>query len=215
MRYLFALLSLLPATPSLAQSDSTPRPTAPVCWRGKPFPICRAFWITEISGEYAFVSTTAHFRQDYGSGVATADAADVSSRLVWTVGPMFNRASGHAIGATLSAGIVERGSRVAIEARRRAWYSETESALDLSAGLVRMNVPFTDAAYGLTMGSYLGGGDLIHVTAHADLLLSGGRVRAGGTMGIGAGSYAAAGTTAALGLLAIALVAVLANVHWE
>ena len=48
---------------------------------------------------------------------------------------------------------------------------------------------------------YAIGGDLIHVNGHADLLLAGSRVRAGGTVGAGLGTYAAVGATALLGAL--------------
>src|SRR5690349_14839868 len=104
MRSLLWPLSALLA-PSLiaAQSDSL-RSASATCWRGKPAPQCRTFWLTEISGEYAFVSTTAHYRQVYtnpsGTFVSSYDKPDVSSRLVWTVGPMFNTSPRHAFGGT-------------------------------------------------------------------------------------------------------------------
>ena len=103
------------------------------------------------------------------------------------------------------------GSRVAVEARRRYWTAE-RSAFDLSAGIVRMGVPYDPGSYdhdgyGLTAGAYAVGGDLIHVNTRADLVVSRYGVHAGGSVGAGLGSYAAVSATALLGVF-IAAVAV-------
>ena len=203
----------------LAQSDSMPRRTT--CWRGRPAPQCHAFWLTEITGEYAFASTMAHYRQVYstpnGSFEVREDRRDISSRLVWTVGPMFNTSPTHAVGATLTAGFDAEGGRLAVEARRRTWNAtDGGSAFDLSAGIVRANLPFrTDPVYGLTAGAYVGGADLIHLTARGDLLASDGRLHLGGAVGAGFGSRAAAGATAVLLVLTAALIAAVANSHLD
>jgi hypothetical protein len=206
-----------------AQTDSVARRPvmAPLCWRGKPLPACGWFWLTEVSGEYAYASTERHYRQ-YGTVVNAYDRPDVTSRVIWTIGPMFNTASGHASGATLSAGFVNDGSRIALEGRRR-WWGDNAGAhptFDLSAGLVRLNVPpppngFATSAHGVTIGGYLVGGDLVQLNLRGDLLLTGGQVRGGGTVGAGLGSYAATGATVlAAALLGVAIVA-LAHAQWD
>jgi hypothetical protein len=218
------LLATAPLS-AAAQSDSArPRivtssvPEGRLCWRGSPLPRCRSYWLTEMSGEYAYATTKTHYRFDYGSVVNTYARPDVSSRLSWTIGPMFNTSPSSATGATVSAGFVNDGSRVAIEARRRWWSpdQQVQPTFDLSAGLVRMDVPartgsFEHDAYGLTGGAYLVGGDLIQLNGRVDLLLTGGRVRAGGTVGAGLGSYAAAGATVLLGALTLAVIAIFAS----
>lgn len=176
-----------------AQSDSSARPRASICWRGKPAPTCGSFWVTEFSGEYSYASTQT--RIQFGNG--SVYRPDVSSQVLWTVGPMFNTSPTRALGGTLSFGFVNDGSRIAVEARRRHWTSMA-SGIDISAGPLRTDVPplpnqRQHTQYGATTGISVGGGDLIHVNAHADVLLTGGRVRAGGTVGGGLGSYAAVG----------------------
>ena len=197
------------------QADSGKTARAPgLCWRGRPLPTCRSFWLTEVSAEYAFATTTTRYRYDYGTFVNEHDQADVSSRVLWTVGPMFNTGPARALGATISAGPTNQGTRLAIEARRRWWLGS--DAADVSAGLLRLDIPPQQSggsanAYGLTTGGYFVGGDIIQVNARFDLVFGKGRPRAGGTVGAGLGSYAAAGATLLAGLVAV--IAVAAIVH--
>ena len=204
-----ALLLIVP-TFAAAQADSSMRREYHVCWRGKPQPECDSFWITEISGEYSYATTVTRYRLVSGSFVNAYDEPDISSQLLWTVGPMFNTSPWHALGGTLSAGFVNDGSRIALEARRRSWTS-LGSAVDVSAGVLRSNVPplpnqFQHAQYGTTAGFSVVGADFIHINAHADVLLTGGRVRAGGTVGGGLGSYAAAGVSVLAATLTLAVI---------
>jgi|SRR5689334_18750951 hypothetical protein len=198
----------------IAQADSGARRDYRVCWRGKPLPQCDSFWLTEISGEYAYASTQTHYSLGSGSNTYSYSQRDVSSQLLWTVGPMFNTSAARALGGTLSVGFVNEGSRIAVEARRRYWTSPG-NAVDFSVGAIRMNAPplpaqSGQAPYGATAGAYVVGGDLIHVNAHADVLLTGGRMRAGGTVGAGFGGYAAIGATVVAGaLVVVALIAFL------
>src|SRR5438105_5376451 len=109
---------------ALAQADSVPKPPSDLCWRGKPASRCRSFWITEMSGEYAYATTSTHYTFSYGTDVRSYSRRDVSPQLLWTIGPMFNRSPTRAIGGTVSAGFVNDGSRFAIEARQRQWTTE-------------------------------------------------------------------------------------------
>jgi hypothetical protein len=202
-----------------AAADARP---APRCWRGRPLPTCRSFWLTEVRGEYVYATTTRHYRFDYGTVVNEYDRPDVTNGLIWTVGPMVNTSSSRAVGATFSAGIVSDGSRIALEARRR-WWADTGGAhptFDVSAGFLRLNVPppqnsLSSSAYGVTAGGYLVGGDLVQLNLRGDLLLTGGRMRAGASAGVGLGSYAAAGATALAAALVGVAAILLANAHWD
>jgi hypothetical protein len=180
------VLVALPACAS-AQSDSSAPPRHSACWRGKPEPQCRRFWITEVSGEYSYATTETHYQ--YANSVNAYSRPDVSSQVLMTLGPMFNTNPTRALGATISWGYVNDGARLALEARRRNWTSQS-SGFDVSAGLLRIDVPplpdqFYHSAYGVTAGAYGVSSDLVHINAHADVLLTGGRVRAGGTVGRG------------------------------
>ena len=198
------LVSVQPS-PSSAQSDSATKPQPRLCWRGKPAPECTAFWITEF-GYDAMQSWTQHtIVYDYGSGYSTTETRrDFGSRAVWTIGPMFNTRPLGAVGGTLSLSFVPGGYRTAVEARRR-WWGPLGNSFDLSAGLLQMNVQHrgssAPAEFGLTAGAYTVGGDIININGRTDLLLTGGRVRVGTSLGVGLGSYAAAGGMVALGAL--------------
>jgi hypothetical protein len=198
-----------------AQTDTGAKAPAPTCWRGKPLPQCRAFWITEMAGGYAFVTTKTNYALTFGSHVETRSKADESSQLLWTIGPMFNTAPARAFGVTLSAGLVNEGGREAIELRRRRWMTAATS-LDFSAGALRMDIPKspgrpTGAAYGLTTGIYLGGVDLVHLDGHADVVFASNRIRGGATAGGGFGGYGAVAGTALLATLAVALALAIAG----
>jgi hypothetical protein len=128
---------------------------------------------------------------------------------------MFNTGPTRALGGTISAGLVSEGARIAVEARRRYWMSPT-SAVDVSGGALRMDVPMVPnnidhSPYGVTAGVYVVGGDLIHLNGHVDALLTGGRVRAAGTVGGGLGSYPALGATLLFGVLTLAVIAAFAS----
>lgn len=194
-----------------SQSTQPARP-ARLCWRGKPAPTCGVFWITEFSYEAVVASTSTRFEYPNNTAV-THD--DFSSRLVWTVGPMFNRPGNRAVGGTLTLGGTAGGLRAALEGRHR-WWSSWGGSLDLSAGIARTALEvqaFGEAAYGPTAAVFLVGGDLVEVTARADLALARGRQLVAGTsLGVGLGSYAGAGGTALFGVLVAAAIAALSRI---
>jgi hypothetical protein len=174
--------------------------------------------LTEVSVEHAFASTTTHYRFDYGGFVNEYDREEITNRVLWTVGPMFNTGPSRAIGGTISAGFASEGTRLALEGRRRWWMGNLSNsvALDLSAGLVRLRVPPLQSggsanAYGVTTGAYVVGGDLIQINARLDVVRSNGRLRGGGTVGAGLGSYGAVGATAIAGALWIAALVAIAT----
>ncbi len=211
MSRLLLALSVGLATPCFAQSDTTSRTPMHVCWRGKPAPRCTSFWITEFGVDASTASTQTVLTEDFGAGnVYRNSVRDFESRLVWTVGPMFNTGPRTAIGGTLSLSPVNDGARVALEARRRSWRSD-DLGLDVSAGVFRMPLlrPVGGAyrdGYGVTAGALVVGGDLINVNGRVDLLVSGGRLHAGTSVGLAGGSYVALAGTAALALLIIAVI---------
>src|SRR5438067_6246284 len=214
LRTIIVLLCALIPIAIGAQSDTTGRVPLPRCWRGKPLPLCRSFFLTEMAGEYAFATT----KTTNGNHVEGQRTADESAQLLWRIGPMFNTAPSRAIGVTLSAGVVNEGGREAIELRRRRWMN-AEQSVDLSAGALRMDIPKsaerpTGAAYGLTTGIYLVGGDLLHVDGHADFVIATNRIRGGGTVGGGVGGYGAVGGTVLLVALAVAIAIAIAHTEF-
>lgn len=110
----------LPAQSAGARADTS---ASRECWRGEPAPTCDSFFITEFGVERIQTSSTTHFDIDYGpsGGVVHKSEPDFGNRLQFTVGPMFNRGRGRAIGATLSFSGVYNGFRAAVEGRHRWW----------------------------------------------------------------------------------------------
>ena len=213
MRRALAIVLVTLARPCLAQTDSTPKPEYHLCWRGRPAPKCTAFWITEFG--FDGVMSTSRSVVDYGSG-SRYSTRDFDSRLTWTVGPMFNTSPRRAIGGTLTVSPLGGGFRAAVEARHR-WWSAEGSAFDLSTGALRFDVPiggppYERAEYGVTTGAFLVGGDLINVNGRADLLFTGSKLRYNTSLGIGLGSYAAAGGTLALGAF---IAIILSSIRWD
>ena len=128
---------------------------------------------------------------------------------------MFNTSPSRAIGVTLSGGFVNDGGREALEVRRRQWLGTAQS-VDFSAGALRMDIlksparPIS-AAYGLTTGVYLVGGDLIHLDGHVDVVLANNRLRGGASAGGGLGGWAAVGGTVVLAVVVGVVVAALSS----
>jgi hypothetical protein len=197
--------------PLAAQSDTTGGPPRHLCWRGEPAPACTTFWITEFGIDASMASTQSVISESYGgTEVSHYTIRDFDSRLIWTVGPMFNDKPRRAVGATFSVSPLNSHYRAAVEARRR-WWSSDDLAFDLSAGAVRMGIPPATGgpyrpAYGLTAGAFMSGGDLIVVNGRVDLLLTGRRPRAGTSVGLAGGSYIALASTLVLGALILAVI---------
>lgn len=198
-----ALLTLALATPCAAQSDSTsPRRW---CWRGRPVPLCDAFWITESDADLVISTTTERAIVQSGSVTVVQRSRHFMNRWVVTIGPMVNTAPLRAIGGTLSISpLYNDGYRVAAELRRR-WWSPEGSALDLTVGPVARDVRHlaprrSNTEFGLTTAGYLVGGDYINANARLDLLLTGRKPIVGTSWGAGFGSRPAVYATIIAGL---------------
>ena len=187
------------AAPLSAQSAASPDTSkSRDCWRGHRAPVCRSFFLTEFGAVRVLTSSSSHFTIDYGQqgGVQHYSEADFGGRFQFTVGPMYNMSPSRALGATVSFSGVHNGFRAAIEGRHR-WWGRDESALDLSAGPLRIDVPSASPAdrrteYGITAGAHLIANDLIHLTGRADLTFGRGGAHPGMTFEFGVGSWVTA-----------------------
>ena len=204
-------LTLDLATPCAAQTDSAG--SLNWCWRGRPLPECEAFWITESGGDFVVSTTMERATIDNGNGTSRVERVpDFVSRWTLTVGPMFNTSAGRALGATVSISpLYNQGFRLAAELRRR-WWTPEGSALDLTIGPVASAVRHVAprrsiTEYGFTTAAYLVGGDVINISARADLLLTGHKPMLGTTVGMGLGSRPGVYGTLIAGLLLFSLVA--------
>ena len=184
------------AAPLSAQSAASPDTSkSRDCWRGHRAPVCRSFFLTEFGAVRMLTSSSSHFTIDYGQqgGLQHYSEPDFGHRFQFTVGPMYNMSSSRALGATVSFSGVHNGFRAAIEGRHR-WWGPDESALDLSAGPLRIDVPSVSPVvrrteYGVTAAAHLLSLDLLHVTARADVTFGRGGAHPGMTFEFGVGSW--------------------------
>jgi len=109
-------------------------------------------------------------------------------------GHTLNTSWNGALGVTVSGGVVNDGSRIAVEARRRYWTAE-RSSFDLSAGWVRMNVPTLPIP------------SITRRTPSQQRRQN----SAGGRVGAGLGSYGAVGATLPFGVLVAAVAVAIAR----
>lgn len=179
-----------------AQTAASPDTTkSRDCWRGHRAPVCESFFLTEFGAVRVLTSSSSHFAIDYGQqgGVQQYSEPDFGRRFQFTVGPMYNVSPTRALGATVSFSSVHNGFRAAVEGRHR-WWGRDESALDLSAGPLRIDVPSVSPTvrrteYGITAGAHLIANDLIHLTGRADLTFGRGGAHPGMTFEFGTGSW--------------------------
>lgn len=213
---LIAACALAPApTPLEAQSDTAPAAAqrAPICFRGRPLPRCRAFFLTEASYLRRLVGTQRTYQQSRFDGASyPISVRDLDQQhLSWEVGYMVNRGSQRAVGATLMMGTGDAGARVAAKGRYRYWIDGGDASVDLSLGVTRASVrsadfPGVSRGTGLTADVALGVGDFAAFTARAELLRA--RSRTAGALhgGVRLGSYPAIGASILGGLFLAALV---------
>ena len=92
------------------------------CFRGRPLPTCKSFWITEF-------------------GVGLGLTRDTPAYLTWELGWMVNRGERNALGATILL-----GRRVGLKPRLRHWLADGK-AVEVSAGLL---IPSPGEGFGFT-----------------------------------------------------------------
>jgi hypothetical protein len=182
------------------------------CFRGRPAPRCRSFWLTEV-GVYARVAGTG-----FTSRITPEPSArhHLGTHVTWEVGGMANRGTDRAVGATLLLGAGPNdGVRVGFKGRYRRWLGSSGAALDLSAGALRAEamVPYPRSvapALGLTGDVTLGWKELAAVTVRGDVLRTNDHRTVAAVYGGGrVGSYPAVVATAAGAVVvAVLLVAV-------
>lgn len=119
---LFTLL-LIAAARAAAAQDSTIKPDRS-CFRGRPLPACRSYWITEAGYGIRLSSVDQHTSSAPGGSILPSVA----------VGGMRNFGSRVAVGGTLETGLLG-GLYVAVKPRVRYWVSR-DAALDLSPGFL-------------------------------------------------------------------------------
>ncbi len=123
------------------------------CFRGKPLPQCKTFWITEFG---------------YSHRLDRQSNADFY--FTWEPGLMRNVGRQTALGATLFLGADEDGHRFGLKPRYRRWLNNSVS-FDLGAGVLLggENNFFNHRFPGLTSHVGLSFGDWLALTGHLEI----------------------------------------------
>jgi hypothetical protein len=210
----------------LAQAGVDPEGRQQVgCFRGRPPPACKSFWIVEMQG-VSPVAQTSRIVENRGGPTYRQEA--FSSQLEWNLGHMVNMGPRYAIGGVVTAGTGNGDALTALKLRVRRWLG-SDLSLEAEGGLLwnDANGGSTSGAIGGTaalrlnirdQGSFFLRWDMLPLASQSYSFYDpgdpfiGGYHDPGGTqhalsIGVGTGSVPALITTAATGLTLAVLLA--------
>lgn len=212
---LILMCGILPV-PALAQAEGEPEGRRQVgCFRGRPLPACKSFWLVEMQGTAPLAQTSSTIQSRF----TPYDQQAFSSVLEWNLGHMVNMGPTYAIGGVITAGTGDSGYLTGLKLRVRRWL-HPDLSLEAEGGLLR-NDPWGGGGSGAggtaalrlnirDQGSFYLRWDMIDT---GDRSTSSNRLDPGGThhalsVGVGTGSVPALITTGAAGLMYAFLIAV-------
>ena len=134
-------LAVVVAPGSVSGQDPDPAPAAAKvgCFRGRPLPDCKSFWIFEMQGSVPLLQTERFLYID-GNAPIGNDVFD--SQLEWNVGHMVNLGETFSLGGVITVGTGNTDPLTGIRARIRRWFS-TDVSLEVEAGILRSNATDT------------------------------------------------------------------------
>ena len=108
------------------------------CFRGKPYPECRVFWITEAGFMYRFDSPGLKDKQSQEHYLSRPGLMQSRDYYLGNLGLMVNIDAHNAVGGLLAFGVDYSVDdwRTYVGARFRRWLSESVAA-DVTAGIIR------------------------------------------------------------------------------
>ena len=119
--------------PILAQTEGDPDGRQQVgCFRGRPLPACKSFWIFEMQGSAPLAQTS---RTIQIGGGPTFKQEIFASVLEWNLGHMFNVASTYAIGGVVTGGTGNGDPLTGLKLRVRRWL-HSDLSLEAEGGLL-------------------------------------------------------------------------------
>ena len=117
----------------LAQAEGDPEGRQQIgCFRGRPLPACKSFWIVEMQGSSP-VTQTSSTVQSPGGPRFLQEA--FSSQLEWNLGHMVNIGSTYAIGGVVTAGTGNGDVLTGLKLRVRRWL-RSDLSLEAEGGLL-------------------------------------------------------------------------------
>ncbi len=112
--------------PSIGEVAAAPRVG---CFRGRPLPACRSFWIVEMQGEAPVAQTT---RTITFTGELPREMRLFEKKLEWNLGHMLNLTPRHAVGGVLTFGT---SNQFGVKLRGRRWLN-ADLSVELEGGLL-------------------------------------------------------------------------------
>jgi len=106
------------------------------CFRGKPLPDCKTFWIVEMQGLVPVAQTTRTVSSGGGGYEYSYQAKAFGNAVEWNLGHMVNVGEGYALGGIFTVGSGNSDPLTGVRLRARKWLGENLS-LELEAGLLR------------------------------------------------------------------------------
>lgn len=131
----FAPPSGLGAQPRPADASADPAPSVG-CFRGRPLPACRSFWLIEMQGSTPLAQTSRMVRWGNDGPEVRRDA--ITEVLEWNLGHMVNLTPDFALGALFTLGTGNDDPLTGMKLRARRWLTSNVS-LELEGGVVRTN----------------------------------------------------------------------------
>lgn len=106
------------------------------CFRGRPFPACRSFWLIEMQGSTPLAQTSRTVQWGWNAPQVRQDA--IRETLEWNLGHMVNVTPTFALGALFTIGTGNDDVLTGMKLRARRWISKDVS-LELEGGILRTN----------------------------------------------------------------------------
>ncbi len=119
--------------PIRAQAEGDPEGRQQVgCFRGRPLPACKSFWIFEMQGSAPVVQTSRTIRNGVGPSYNRETFVSV---LEWNLGHMVNMGSTYAIGGVVTGGTGSGDPLTGLKLRVRRWL-HSDLSLEAEGGLL-------------------------------------------------------------------------------
>ena len=130
------------------------------CFRGKPLPKCKTFWITEFGYSLKLDEQPRRYQ-----------SSGTNFYFTWEYGLMRNLNQKSALGAALFGGADDNGHRFGVKPRYRRWL-DNSTGLDICAGVLfgGENNQFSPRFPGMTSHVGLNFGDWLALTAHLEII---------------------------------------------
>jgi len=203
--------------PVMAQDGSSARIG---CFRGRPLPACKSFWILEVQSTLPVLQTRHEF---WFTGTDTVEQEAFSTQVEWNVGHMVNLNPSWAAGGEMTVGTGNDSPLTALRGRARRWLN-ADVSIEAEAG-VRWSTgdhSVTNSVAGPTLGLRLNIRDQgafflrwdvlpLPATNRADGYHDSGGTQHGLSVGAAAGSMPAVVATGAVGLGWLMLAALFAG----